>query len=149
MMAFVNNWDLKAVNNSVEEINGQRRCVVTDLGASFGKTGDPLRRSKSVTRDYASSKFISKITPDSVNLVMHSRPFFLTVFSFPNYRTRTRMEKVAKNIPRADARWMGQRLALLSVEQIHDSFRAAGYTPAQVDTYTIAVQKRIAELNKL
>jgi hypothetical protein len=59
------------------------------------------------------------------------------------------MEKITKQIPRADARWLGQRLALLSVNQLHDSFRAAGYTPEQVDVYTRAVQKRIAELNAL
>jgi hypothetical protein len=149
MMAFVNNWDLKTINNTVEEADGQRRCVVTDVGATFGKTGNPFTRSKSVAKEYASSKFISKVTPESVDLVMHSRPFFLAVFNVPNYRTRTRMEKVTKHIPRADARWVGQRLALLSVNQIHDSFRAAGYTPEQVDAYAKAVQKRIAELNAL
>ena len=42
MMAFVNNWDLKAVNNTLEEVDGQRRCVVTDMGATFGKTGETL-----------------------------------------------------------------------------------------------------------
>jgi hypothetical protein len=149
MMAFVNNWDLKAINNWVEEADGQRRCVVTDVGATFGKTGNPFTRSKSVAKEYATSKFISKVTPESVDLVMHSRPFFLTVFNLPNYRTRTRMEKITKHIPLADARWVGQRLALLSVNQIHDSFRAAGYTPEQVDAYTKAVQNRIAELNAL
>jgi hypothetical protein len=53
MMAFVNNWDLKTKNNSVEEADGQRRCVVTDVGATFGKTGNTLVRSKSVEKDYA------------------------------------------------------------------------------------------------
>jgi hypothetical protein len=149
MMALVNNWDLKVANNSVEEVDGQRRCVVTDMGATFGKTGNPFTRSKSVAKEYATSKFISQVTPESVNLVMHSRPFFLAVFNLPNYRTRTRMEKITKRIPRADARWVGQRLALLSVNQIHDSFRAAGYTPEQVDVYTKAVQNRIAQLNAL
>jgi len=149
MMAFVNNWDLKDVNNTLEEVDGERRCVVTDVGAAFGKTGDPFTRSKSSAKDYASAKFISKATPDSVNFVMHSRPFFLAVFNLPNYRTRSRMEKIAKHIPRDDVRWVGQRLASLSVGQIQDSFRAAGYTPEQVDLYTKTVQHRIAELNAL
>jgi hypothetical protein len=149
MMAFVNNWDLKAINNSVEESDGQRRCVVTDVGATFGQTGSPFTRSKSVAKEYAASKFISKSTPESVDLVMHSRPFFLAIFNIPNYRTRTRMEKITRHIPRADARWVGQRLALLSLNQIQDSFRGAGYTPEQVDVYTKAVQNRIAELNAL
>ena len=149
MMAFVNNWDLKTANNSVEEVDGQRRCVVTDVGATFGRTGDPFKRSKSVPKDYANAKFISKSNPKTVDLVMHSRPFILSAFNLPNYRTRTRMEKITKQIPRADVRWVGQRLALLSVDQIHDSFRAAGYTPEQVDIYTKAVQKRIVDLNML
>ena len=149
MMAFVNNWDLKDINNTLEEVDGERRCVVTDVGAAFGKTGDPFTRSKSSAKDYASSKFISKSTPDSVNFVMHSRPFFLAVFNLPNYRMRARMEKIAKHIPRDDVRWVGQRLASLSAGQIQDSFRAAGYTPEQVDLYTKTVQHRIAELNAL
>jgi hypothetical protein len=149
MMAFVNNWDLKATNNSLEEVDGQRRCVVTDVGATFGRTGDPFKRSKSVPKEYAAATFISKTYPKSVDLVMHSRPFILSSFNLPNYRTRTRMEKITKQIPLADARWVGQRLALLSVGQIQDSFRAAGYTPEQVNTYTKAVQKRIADLNAL
>jgi hypothetical protein len=149
MMAFVNNWDLKAVNNSLQEADGQRRCAVTDLGATFGKTGNVIGRSKSTAKEYATSKFISEVTAQSVDLVMHTRPLFLTVFNFPAYRARTRMQKITKRIPLADARWVGQRLALLSVNQIHDSFRAAGYTPEQVDVYTKAVQSRIAELNAL
>ena len=149
MMAFVNNWDLKDINNSVLEVDGQRRCVITDLGATFGKTGNPFTRSKSTAKDYASSKFISKVEPESVSFVMRSRPFFLAVFNVPNYRMRARMEKVTKHISRADARWVGQRLALLSADQIQDSFRAAGYTPEQVELYTKTVQHRIAELNAL
>lgn len=149
MMAFMNNWDLKAVNNSLEDVDGQRRCAVTDLGATFGKTGNVIARSKSTLKDYTASKFISNVRPQSVDLVMHTRPFFLSVFSFSSYLTRTRMQGITKRIPLADARWMGERLALLSLNQIHDGFRAAGYTPEQVDVYTKAVQARIAELNAL
>lgn len=39
MMALLNNRDLKDVNNQVYEIAGQRRYVVTDLGALFGNLG--------------------------------------------------------------------------------------------------------------
>jgi hypothetical protein len=149
MMAFVNNLDLKAVNNTVEAVSGQRRCVVTDVGVTFGKTGNSFTRSASVEKDYIRSKFITKATPESVDFVMHSRPFFLTIFNLPGYRARTRMEKITKHIPLADAKWLGQRLTLLSVHQIHDCFRAAGYTPEEVDGYTRTVQNRITELNEL
>lgn len=149
MMAFVNNWDLKTINNSVEEADGQRRCVVTDVGATFGKTGNTFARSKSVEKDYANSDFITKVTPEYVDFVMHSRPFFLSAINIPNERTRSRMEEITKHIPLADARWLGQRLVSLSVDQIRDCFRAAGYTPEEIDGYTKAVQNRIAELNAL
>ncbi len=149
MMAFTNNWDLKTENNGVEEVSGERRCVVTDVGATFGKTGNPSTRSKSVEKDYANSDFIAKVTPEYVDFVMHSRPFFLSAINIPNERTRSRMEEITKHIPLADARWLGQRLASLSVDQIRDCFRAAGYAPEEIDGYTKAVQNRIAELNAL
>jgi len=149
MMSLVNNWDLKTINNWVEEADGQRHCVVTDVGATFGKTGNTFGRSKSVEKDYVNSGFIAKVTPEYVDFVMHSRPFFLGAINIPNERTRSRMEEITKHIPLADARWLGQRLASLSVDQIRDCFRAAGYTPEEIDGYTEAVQKRIAELNAL
>jgi hypothetical protein len=149
MMAFVNNWDLKTINNDVEEVNGEQRCMVTDVGASFGKTGNSFVRSKSVEKDYANSDFIGKVTPEYVDFVMHSRPSFIAAINIPNERTRGRMAEITKHIPLADAKWLGQRLALLSVDQIHDCFRAAGYTPKEVDGYTATVQDRIAALNAL
>jgi len=149
MMSLLNNWDLKVINNSIYEVDGERRYLVSDVGATFGKTGNSRTRSKSVLRDYANSKFIEKVTPDHVGFVMHSRPFFPTIFNVSNYRTRTQMEKIAKNIPRADAKWLGRRLAQLSEQQIRDCFRAAGYTPEEVEGYMKALQKRIAELNAL
>lgn len=149
MMAFLDNWDLKAENNSIYESDGQRQCVVSDIGATFGKTGNTFMRSKGVENDYVQSRFITKATPEYVDFEMHSRPFFLSIFNFPNYRTRTRMENITRHIPRDDAKWLGQRLTLLSVEQIQDCFRAAGYTPEQIDGFSQTLQKRIAELNAL
>jgi hypothetical protein len=111
MMALINNWDLKAVNNSVYEQGAAgERYFVSDLGASFGRTGSPFSRSKGVMDDYVQTKFVKKVTPDHVDFVMHSRPFFLTIFNFPNYRCRTRMESVPKHSPIADARWLGNLL---------------------------------------
>jgi hypothetical protein len=149
MMSLLNNWDLKKVNNSIYEVGGERRYLVNDVGATFGNTGSPTARSKSAPKSYADSKFIEKTDPDFVDFVLHSRPFFLAAINVPNYRERTRMEKVAKHIPRADAKWLGQRLSQLSEEQVRDCFRAAGYTPEEVTVYTQAMRKRIAELAAL
>jgi hypothetical protein len=149
MMALLDNWDLKDVNNAIEETAGERRYLVTDLGATFGKTGGPAARSKSVLKDYEDSKLVEKATPEYVDLVMNSRPSVLSAINVPNYQTRAHMEAVTKHIPRADVKWLAQRLAQLSEEQIRDCFRAAGYTPEEVEGYTRAVRKRIAELSAL
>jgi hypothetical protein len=149
MMSLLNNWDLKEINNTILKIGDERRYVVTDLGATFGNTGNRLTRSKSEPVEYADSKFVDKVGPDAVDLILHSRPFVLSAINPPHYQTRTKMEDVAKNIPRADARWLAQRLAALSAAQIADAFRAGGYTPGEIAVYTQAVRKRIAELGAL
>ena len=150
MMALINNWDLKEINNGVYDEGGaEGRYVISDLGASLGRTGNSFARSRGVMEDYAETKFIKKVTPEYVDFVMHSRPFFLTIFYFPQYRSRTRMESVAKHIPIADARWLGNRLGQFSPEQIRDCFRAAGFSPAEVEGYTRVVMQRIEALKKL
>jgi hypothetical protein len=149
MMSLLNNWDLKEINNSIYEIDGERMYLVTDLGATFGNTGSNLKRSKGSPKDYAGSKFIVKLTPGFIDFVMHSRPFFLMAINVPYYRERTKMEQITKHIPRADAKWLGARLSMLSEQQISDCFRAAGYSPQEIDLYTKVVRKRIKQLNAL
>jgi hypothetical protein len=150
MMALMNNWDLKTVNNDIYEEKGeQARYVVSDVGATFGRTGNPFTRSKSNLRDYRGSKFVQKVKPEDVDFILSSRPFFLTAVDVPNYLTRTKMQEVAKHIPRTHALWLGQMLGQLSTEQLRDCFRAAGYSPEDGAAFTKVVQGRIADLNKL
>lgn len=149
MMSLLNNWDLKTINNSIYAENGERHFIVTDVGATFGNTGNTLTRSKSDPKAYAASPFIDGATPEFVNLALHSRPFFLWAVDVPNYRARTRMEQITQRVPRADAAWLALRLSKLSEEQIRDCFRAAGYSTEDVDVYTQVVRKRIAELGAL
>jgi len=132
MMALINNWDMKEINNKILDVNGESRYEVADLGASFGRTGNRFGRSKAVMKDYAKTKFIEKVTPESVDFVFH-----------------TKIESVGKNIPIADARWLGNRLGQFSAEQIGDCFRAAGFSPAEVEGYTRVVTQRIEALKKL
>jgi hypothetical protein len=149
MMCLMDDWDLKADNNSVYEVGGERRFVVTDLGATFGRTGNYFRRSKGVEADYARAKFVEDVGGNRVDLVMRSRPPFFMFFRHSLYRERTHMENVGKDIPVADAMWIGRLLSGLSVNQIRDCFLAAGYDRETAALYTGAVQKRIAELNGL
>jgi hypothetical protein len=149
MMALLNNWDLKKINNSIYVVDGEQRYAVTDAGATFGKTGNSFGRSKSDVKGYEESKFIEKETPTEVDFTLHSRPFILGAVNAPKYAERAKMEDITKHIPREDAKWLGQKLALLTEEQIRDCFRSAGYTAEEVDGYTKEVQKRITELNAL
>jgi hypothetical protein len=149
MMALVNNWDLTTLNNSIYVVNGEKRYVVSDAGATFGKTGNSITRSKSDLKGYQESKFIEKETPVEIDFTMHSRPLFITAVNVPNYDKRSKIEDVTKHIPREDAKWLGHLLGQLTEEQIRDCFRAAGYTTQEVDGYSKEVGKRIAELNAL
>jgi hypothetical protein len=150
MMALMNNWDLKEVNNAIYEEPGEKpRYVISDLGATFGRTGNPLVRSKDNLRDYRRTKFIQKVKPEEVDFFLSSRPFFLTAVDVPNYVTRTKMQGITKHISRTHAKWLGQVLGQLSTEQLRDCFRAAGYSPDEVAGFAKVVQGRIKDLNRL
>ena len=150
MMALINNWDLKEVNNAVyQEKGGSPRYVVSDLGASFGETGNPLTRSKSNPQDYSKSSFVQKATGDHVDFFLSSRPFFLAAIDVPNYAKRTHMQDVVKDIPIGDAKWLGKLLEPLSDDQIRDCFRAAGYNDKEIEGNATIVKQRIPDLNRL
>ena len=150
MMALMNKWDLKQDNNAIYDSGGRElRYAVSDLGDTFGKTGGDGSRSKGNLEDYLESEFIDKTTPTTVDLVMHSRPPFLYAVAVPYYVKRVKMEKVADDIPRAHAVWIGQWLARLSNKQITDAFRGAGFAPREADGYARKVGERISLLNRL
>ena len=150
MMALINNTDLKKENNSIYDEEGlEHRYVVTDLGASFGKTGSIFSQSIGNSNDYVDSKFIKQVKFQQVDFVMHNRPPFIFAFDIPYYVNRTRMQKVVKHVACKDAKWIGQLLSQLSDQQIGDAFRAGGFTPEDIARYTIVIHKRIEELNQL
>ena len=150
MMALMNKWDLKQSNNAIYAAGGgEFRYFVSDLGDTFGKTGGDWTRSKGKPDDYSESRFIDKVTPVKVDLVLHSRPPIPYAVAIPYYVKRVRMEKVTDDIPRAHARWIGRWLGRLSNSQIRDAFRAAGYSPQEVDVYAREMRERINSLNKL
>ena len=73
-MALINNWDLKEINNAIYDEKGEGpRYVVSDLGATFGETGNTVTRSKSNPDDYAESKFIQKVKAEHVDFVLSSQ----------------------------------------------------------------------------
>jgi hypothetical protein len=151
LMAVMNNWDLKDINNSVYLTRKdpiEERYVVSDLGDSFGPTGLNLAL-KGNPKAYYSSKLINKTTPTYVNFNIPSGPPALYFLNIPEMALRFGLVWLGKHIPREDARWMGDLLARLSDKQIHDAFRAGGYSPEEVEKLSKTVEGRIAELENL
>jgi hypothetical protein len=81
--------------------------------------------------------------------VFKTRPEFDLILYPPYYSGRESLDKVARDIPRVDARWIGELLKQLSPDQIAGAFRAAGFTPDQVSAYARKISERIGELTKL
>ena len=158
MMALINNWDLKNQNTAVymgsdggESEGSQQTYLISDLGASFGAPGFawPKSKSRNNLEQYSHSRFITKVTPDYVDFKAPGRPALLYSFGLPRFIMRLRLRWISRDIPRADAKWMGELLAQLTPEQIRDAFRAADYSPQEVDGFAKVIEARIAELNKL
>jgi hypothetical protein len=153
MMALINNWDLKDENNELYggKNSTEQVYLVSDLGASFGTTGEtfPFSHSKDNLDAYIHSKFIDNLSPEYVDFRTPSRPALIYAMWPPRFLRRVELDGIVHRIPRGDAQWIGHVLSSLSPEQIRDAFRAAGYTQEQVNAFTKVVQGRIAELNRL
>jgi hypothetical protein len=145
LMALVENWDLKDSNNRVLHVRLSRgnelHYVVSDLGATFGKTGGQkspvawlrqIKGSRNEPEDYAGDKFIEGVEGGRVRL--H--------FSGKN-------SGMMRDISVEDARWIGGLLSRLSDAQLADAFRAANYSAEDVRLLTEAVRSRINELVNL
>jgi len=98
---------------------------------------------------YAHSKLIGKTSPAYVNFNVPAPPKFNTFIDVPELTRRLGLVWLGHHIPVADARWMGHLLGELSPQQIRDAFRAAGYSPEEVEAYGRLVEQRIVELEKL
>jgi hypothetical protein len=149
LMALINNWDLKDVNNKVKRPNkksgGDRNThiyYVSDLGGSLGATGSAFRNffvfrnapagSKGDPEDFAGQAFIRGVKNGEV------------VF---NYKGKN--DQGLFGVKVENARWMGNLLGRLSDKQLGDAFRAGGFEAGEVDIYVRAVRKKINELKNL
>jgi hypothetical protein len=158
IMALLNNWDTKDINNAIYSVKHsagsagpERIYMVSDLGATFGTTGVTWRRSSAdgSLKFYTDSKFVLKVTPEYVDFATPSCPLLLDIFDPPDFFMRVHMRWIGRRIPRSDVHWMGQLLAQLSPDQIRDAFRAAGYTSDEIEAFTKVVQRRIATLGEI
>jgi len=156
LMAVMNNWDLKDVNNAIyQEKDGSGNTVqvytISDLGASFGTAGISRTHeiSKGNVKSYSHSKFIRRVETETVDFESPGRASLVDLANPKEFARRENLEWIGRNIPRADAKWIGQILAKLSPQQIRDAFRAAGYSPEEVEEFASVMEERILELNKL
>ena len=154
LIALVNNWDLKDSNNAIYALpnSPDQIYLVSDVGAVFGVTGFAVRAKKSDVDTYMRSKFIRKVTPEYVNFQTPSRPKMLSLMVVPHfiqYITHLDRRSFNKNIPREDAKWIGQLLSRLSPRQIRSAFEAAGYSPAEIEGFSRVIETRIAQLMEL
>jgi len=138
LMALINNWDLKDSNNVILKVRGAKgdelRYAISDLGATFGHASTtPLfwrfTRDRNNPASYAKSDFFKKVKGDRV--VLH--------FGGKN-------RGLMNNISVQDAQWIASLLSQLSDAQIRDAFRAANYTPAQINLLAGEGRERTDEL---
>ena len=122
--------------------------MVNDLGASFSERVWPLNL-KGNLQSYKRIGFIRKIGPRTVDFNMPTGPAVVDLAHLTWYAGRIWMRWLAKNIPIADAKWMGGKLGQLSREQVQNAFRAGGYCDEEVQGFSDELLKRIAALNAL
>lgn len=151
LMALINNWDLKDANNAIYQDGLERIYMVSDLGASLGSAGRtwPPAKGKDNLESYRKSKFIRRLTADSVDFAVPARPTWKFWVDPPEVIRRIHLEWIGRNVPRADAKWMGQLLARLSPQQIRDAFLAGGYSPEETEQFAKVLQERISVLTDL
>ncbi|MBV8858249.1 MAG: hypothetical protein JOZ96_19245 [Acidobacteria bacterium] len=142
MMALFENWDLKDDNNRIlvvsREGGTELHYVVSDLGATVGKTGGvgglmarvrQIKGTRNNPEDFAQDKFIEGVESGRVR------------FSFEG-----KNKGLMRDITVADAQWLAGILSRLSDKQIADAFRAANYNDDEVRLLTSAVRARIGQL---
>jgi len=156
VMSLLNNWDLTDENNAVyEELTGpqkgQRRFMVSDVGSTLGtgKLSWPMKHCRGDVDAFRHSAFLSRVESDRVDLHAPAGASLFFLATPREYRAKARIKWIGDNIPRRDAQWIGQVLAGLSPKQFRDAFRAAGYSPDEIEGFAATIERRIAELQSL
>jgi hypothetical protein len=138
LMGLLNNWDLKDSNNKIIYVPadgggaGEMRYIVSDLGATFGKTGNFITHSRNEPEKYVKTDFVEKVEGDRVK------------FDYSGKKG-----SLFDNITVEQAKWLGDILGRLTEEQVMDAFRAANYKPDEVEALAQEVLGRINSLRRL
>ena len=140
---IINNWDWKTSNNKIyDHLNpdgtGERRYVVRDLGASFGKSDAPgiarllgarvAQGNRNNLEDFEEQGFIKGATGSRVEFDYHGI-----------------YDHILETVTVDDVVWTCRLLARLSDEQWKAAFTAGGYPPDQAARYIAKLKSKIAE----
>jgi hypothetical protein len=138
LMSLMNNWDLKDDNNRIIfQPNGaggrpELQYILSDLGATFGKTGGFISRSRNRPENYAKSKFVEGVEGNRVKFAYGGKNSGLFA-----------------NITVEQAKWIGSLLSRVSDKQLSDAFRAANYSADEIQLLTTTTRARINQLVNL
>lgn len=136
MMLLLNNWDMKDDNNAILATKGktksEQRYIISDLGATFGRTGGVFSRSRNKPADYVKAAFVKGVNGKEITF---------------NYNGKN--QQLFAKLTVDDAHWLAGWFGRLSDEQLRDAFRAANYSNEQVEMLTAAVRSRISTLASL
>jgi hypothetical protein len=140
---IINNWDWKTSNNKIyDHLNpdgsGERRYVVRDLGASFGKSDAPgiarllgariAQGNRNNLEDFEKQGFIKAVSGNRVEFDYHGI-----------------YDQLVETVTVDDVVWTCRLLARLSDEQWKAAFTAGGYPPDQAVRYIAKLKSKIAE----
>lgn len=157
MMAVMNNWDLKDVNNAVyqDEKHDRQILLVSDIGATFASNSEHVHHDtdKGNLASYQHSKFITKKSEKTVSFGTPMLPGGLVLRQGPvlvgEAVRRSGLDWIGHDIPLDDARWIGGLLGQLTHTQLDQAFRAGNFPDAERETFVKIVEDRIAQLKSL
>src|SRR6476469_40031 len=126
MMALLNNWDLKNENNKIllvkrDDGASELQYIISDLGATFGKTGGPISHSRNEPEKYVKTKFVEQVKGNRVEVAFSGK-----------------QSELLDQVSVEQAKWIGGLLAQLSDQQLQDAFRAGDFKPEEIQMLTQA-----------
>ncbi len=135
LMTMISNWDIEGDrNNRILEVataSGapERRYIVSDLGATFGRLGARhTNHTKWTLAHYEGEGFIDRVDDDEVELDFDG------------------LEANMQVVGRDHARWFSGIVSELTEAQVRQAFETAGATPEEVNGFAAVIMRRIAAL---
>lgn len=138
LMTLINNWDIQGPRNNKilrATLPGgrvERRFLVADLGATFGRMGGGVltNHSKWNLEHFRQEGFIDKVSGGMLDL------------AYDGY------DPDLDKVPLEHARWFAGLASQLTVAQLRRAFEAAGATPEQVEGFSTKLAEKIAALQQ-